>query len=435
MANKKVLIITYYWPPSGGAGVQRWLKFAKYLPEFGWNPVIFTPENPETPSIDESLIKDIPESVIVVKTPIWEPYTFYKKFTGKKKEDKISAGFIEEKKSKPLLEKISVFIRGNFFIPDPRKFWVSPSVKFLSNYIQKNDIETIITTGPPHSMHLIGLKLKEKMNINWIADFRDPWTNIDFYKELRLTKRSDKKHKKLENKVLTNADCVLSIGKTLGEELKNLGAKKIKVITNGYDTDDLQLSKQNLDEKFTLLHAGSLNKDRNHRILWNVLKDLAKENTDFKNKLEIKLIGKVDIQVSDLIRENGLEDCLNKIEYLPHNLISGELQNARILYLPINNTPNAKGILTGKFFEYLAAKRPILTIGLEKSDIAEILNETKAGEIFDFKNYAGIKNFVQNEFTKYSNNQEEPVSTNIDKYSRKQLTKELSELIHNINNG
>jgi glycosyltransferase involved in cell wall biosynthesis len=181
---KKILIITYYWPPSGGAGVQRWLKFAKYLRNFGWEPVIYTPLNPEFPAIDNTLAKDIPADVEVIRTPIWEPYEFYKKFTGKKSTTKINSGFLNDKKSPGLVEQLSVWIRGNLFIPDARKFWIKPSVRFLTKYLKENHVDAIVSTGPPHSMHLIALAIKTRLNIPWLADFRDPWTDIDYYKDL-----------------------------------------------------------------------------------------------------------------------------------------------------------------------------------------------------------------------------------------------------------
>jgi len=191
---KKALIITYYWPPSGGAGVQRWLKFVKYLREFGWEPIVYTPENPEFPEIDESLYSDIPENLTVIKTPIREPYTAYKKFIGRTKKEKINAGFLSEKKRNPFLENISVWIRGNFFIPDARLLWIKPSVKFLLKYLTGNPVDIIISTGPPHSMHIIAMKLNESLKLPWVADFRDPWTNIDFYKDLKLTSWADSRH-------------------------------------------------------------------------------------------------------------------------------------------------------------------------------------------------------------------------------------------------
>jgi hypothetical protein len=196
---KKVLILTYYWPPSGGAGVQRWLKFVKYLRNFGWEPVVYTALNGEMPVIDLSLEKDVPKDITILKTKIWEPYSIYKTFIGRKKDEKINASFLSETKKKSFAEKISVWIRGNYFIPDARKYWIKPSIKYLTDYLNKNKIDVIISTGPPHSMHLIALGLKQHFpNIKWMADFRDPWTNIDFYSELMLSESADRKHKDLE---------------------------------------------------------------------------------------------------------------------------------------------------------------------------------------------------------------------------------------------
>ncbi|NTW26696.1 MAG: glycosyltransferase family 4 protein, partial [Lentimicrobium sp.] len=185
--RRRVLIISYYWPPSGGAGVQRWLKFVKYLRESGWEPVVYVPENPEYPAIDESLAKDIPDGIEIIKTPIWEPYSFYKKLIGAGKGERINAGFLSEKKRPGLTEQFSIWLRGNFFIPDARKFWIRPSISFLTRYLEKHPVDAIVSTGPPHSMHMIALGVKKRTGLPWLADFRDPWTNIDFYHELMLT--------------------------------------------------------------------------------------------------------------------------------------------------------------------------------------------------------------------------------------------------------
>lgn len=430
--KKKVLIITYYWPPSGGAGVQRWLKFSKYLPGFDWEPIIYTPENPEAPIKDNSLFDDVNPNIKVLKRTIWEPYSFYKRLTGKSKSQSISVGFLQEKKPKPLLEKISVFIRGNLFIPDAKRFWVKPSVKFLKHYIKENNIKAVISTGPPHSMHLIALRLKKKLNVKWIADFRDPWTNIDFYHELRLLGISDRKHKRLEREALSNADTVVSVSKTWGDELKELGAKKVKIITNGFDDVKVPTSKPSLDKKFSIVHVGSINKDRNHRIFWEVILNIAKNNSDFKNALEIKLIGKVDYEVIEQIKMLSLLDNLNYIDYIPHEEVIKELVKSWVLYLPINNTPNAKGIIPGKFFEYLASQRPILTIGLTESDIANILKKTNSGVIFDFDDFENIQGFILQKFRDYETGEENVSITNEFSYSRKNLTKQLSELLNDL---
>jgi glycosyltransferase involved in cell wall biosynthesis len=440
---KKVLILTYYWPPSGGAGVQRWLKFVKYLREFNYEPIVYTALNGEMPVVDYSLEKDIPKNITVIKTPIWEPYSIYKKFIGRKKNDRINASFLNETKKTGFTQKISVWIRGNFFIPDARKYWIKPSINFLNKYIQKNNIHYLISTGPPHSMHLIGLGLKKQNpELKWLADFRDPWTNIDFYEKLMLSKRSDKKHHKLELTVITNADCVVSIGQTMNTEFvniyKNSGGKdtsKFKVITNGYDEDDLHVTSSffeqaiNKSDKFTIAHIGTLVKDRNPDVLWKVLNKLVKTNSDFEMQLQIKLVGKVDIYVNEQIEKYGLTSYLNKINYLPHSEVILEQQNNKVLLLLVNNTKNAKGILTGKFFEYMIANVPILAIGPKDGDLAKIIGETGVGLISDFNNELALE---QNILSLFKNQITQRNENAIANYSRKNLTKQLASLLDSL---
>jgi glycosyltransferase involved in cell wall biosynthesis len=434
---KKVLILTYYWPPSGGAGVQRWLKFVKHLRSFGWEPVVYTALNGEMPVIDKSLEKDVPAGLTVLRTSIWEPYSIYKTFIGRKKTDKINASFLSENKKTGVTEKISVWIRGNFFIPDARKFWIKPSIKYLSNYIQKYGIKHVISSGPPHSMHMIALGLKKELpGIKWVADFRDPWTNIDFYQKLMLSKRADRLHHKMELDVLKNADLVLSIGEGMNQEFIEMYHKagehnsgKFRVITNGYDEDDVKKGVVEKDYKFSIAHIGTLVKDRNPEVLWKVLARMVKQNPAFESQLEIKLVGKIDIFVKEKITEYGLDKYVNKIDYLPHDEVIFEQQKSRVLLLLVNNTKNAKGILTGKFFEYLAAKAPILGIGPPDGDLALILEETGSGLISDFDDEVTLEN---NLLQLFSNTTMQRNEAAIEKYSRKNLTKELADCLNSI---
>jgi len=431
---KKVLILTYYWPPSGGAGVQRWLKFVKYMREFGYEPIVYTAENGEMPVIDESLQKDVPQNITILKTPIWEPYGFYKKFIGRKKDDKINASFLSENKKGGITEKISVWIRGNFFIPDARKYWIKPSINYLSDYISKNKIELVISSGPPHSMHLIALGLKKNFsNLKWIADFRDPWTNIDFYEKLMLSNWADKKHHKQELSVLQNANIVLSIGQTMSDEFlemyKHAGGKtldKFKVITNGFDTEDLNTGTIARDKKFSIAHIGTLVKDRNPQVLWKVLKKITNENENFKAQLEIKLVGKVDIFVKEQLEEFGLTQFVNKIDYLPHNKVIEEQQRSKLLLLLVNNTKNAKGILTGKFFEYMSARVPVLAIGPVDGDLAKIISETNTGLISDFTDEVNLE---KNILVYFNGKASEANEAKVNKYSRKELTRDLCSIL------
>ncbi len=431
---KKVLIITYYWPPSGGAGVQRWLKFVKYMQQFGWEPIVYTAEGGEMPVVDESLLKEIPEDIQIIKTPIWEPYSIYKKFIGRRKEDKINASFLNENKKTGTTEKISIWIRGNFFIPDARKFWIKPSINYLNNFIKTHNIEYVISSGPPHSMHLIALGLKNIFpKLKWLADFRDPWTNIDFYEKLMLTKAADKKHHQQELSVLSHADCVLSVGRSMSEEFlqmyKNSGGtnfQKFKVIANGFDDNDLKNSVIEKDKKFSLAHVGTLVKDRNPEVLWKVLNNLIKTNSAFASALEIKLVGKVDFFVMEQITNYGLKAYVKKIDYLPHEKVIEEQKKSKVLLLLVNNTKNAKGILTGKVFEYMASGVPILTIGPSDGDLANILKITSSGLLSDFNDEKLLEEHIM---ALYLGKELKPNKREIDKYSRRNLTQELCKVL------
>ena len=431
MDIKKALIITYYWPPSGGSGVQRWLKFTKYLRDFNWEPVIYTPENPEIPVEDSSLLKDIPEGITILKKSIWEPYSFYKKFLGQKVEDKIQTGFLTEKRKSKRKEKISVWIRGNLFIPDARKFWIRPSVKYLATYLKKNPVDIIISTGPPHSMHLIGMKLKEKLKIPWFADFRDPWTNIYYRDDLKLSRFAKKKHRKLELEVLKRADTVTVVSPTLGENFAEIYNCNYHVITNGFDEDDFPIN-QNLktNTKFSITHVGVLMKKSNPENLWSILRELTEVNEEFKNDLEIKLAGKVDYSIINSIKKNNLFPHLTKINYLPHEEIVKFQKQASVLLLLIPNTDNSKLIITGKLFEYLAARRPVLAICPTDGDAAEIINDTKAGMISGFGDNNRLKNNILALYHDYKKGKLQINTGNISKYSRKNLTEKLVKLLN-----
>ncbi len=430
---KKVLIITYYWPPSGGAGVQRWLKFVKYMRDFGWEPIVYTPENPEAPVIDNSLEKDIPDNLTVIKRKIWEPYTAYKKFIGQKKEQKINAGFLSENKKPGLSENVSVWIRGNFFIPDARKFWIKPSIKFLTKYLKNNPVDAIISTGPPHSMHMIAIGLKQRLGIPWLADFRDPWTNIDFYEDLKLTGCADKKHHKLEKEVLKNADSVVLISRGMADDFNKIYQRNYEVITNGYDSDDISNgSKIEPDKKFSISYIGTMVKTRNPVSFWKAIKQLTDTNKEFADDLEIKLIGKLDYSVRQSIKEFQLQKYITKINYLPHNEVIKLQKQTQVLLLLINNTPNAKMILTGKFFEYMAAHRPILCIGPSDGDAVQILKETNSGLQSDFQDVKKIKENILNFYQLYKNQELSSDIKNIENYSRKWLTNRLVNVLNGI---
>jgi len=420
----KVLIITYYWPPAGGSGVQRWLKFVKYLRNFDIEPVVFIPKDANYPLTDNSLLNDIPKGIEILEQPIIEPNTFSSFF--KPNKAKQSAGFLNSNPS--FFGRILLKIRANFFIPDARKYWIKPSVNFLKKYLSNADIDLVITTGPPHSLHLIGLQLKKTIGIKWISDFRDPWTAIDYFHQLPLSKKSKKKHHFLEQEVLQNADAVLVVGETMKRNFSAY-SKNIYVITNGFDTDTKTPEIETiLDCKFTITHIGLMNADRNPKILWEVLEELIHENEDFKNDIQIKLIGKLADEVSVSISKFP-EGTINKVGYVSHNEVKKYQLKSQVLLLAINNVPSAKGIITGKIFEYLKAKRPILAIGPKDGDLAEILKKTNSGVIVDFEDKEKLKIEILRLYTAYKSESLEVTSENIAQYQRKELTKELAKII------
>jgi len=422
---KKALIITYYWPPAGGSGVQRWLKFVKYFREFGIEPVVYTVENPNYPIVDASLKNDIPINMEVLKQPIWEPNNVLS-FLGKNKTE--SAGFLNPNPT--LFGKIIQYIRANYFIPDARKFWVKPSVKYLKKYLDKNKIDVVITTGPPHSMHLIGLKLKQQLNIKWIADFRDPWTEIDYFHQLPLSEKAIKKHHFLEEEVLKQADSVLVVGNTMKRKYDMFNANVV-AITNGFDGEIVN-SNIELDSKFKMTHIGLMNADRNSKMLWKVLSEICSENNDFRKDFQLKLIGKLDASVLDEISKHHLSENIEIINYLPHNKVVEFQKKSQILLLVVNNVPSAKGIITGKIFEYLMAKRPILAIAPSNGDLAEIIQQTNSGFVVDFDKRVLLKKTILDLYSKFKSNNLAVDSKNIEQFHRKQLTKKVAEIINQI---
>ncbi len=420
---KKVLIITYYWPPAGGPGVQRWLKFVKYLPEFDVEPIVYIPENPHYPIQDTSLMAEIPQGVSIYKHKIFEPYRLAGLLSSKKTK-RISSGIIKTK-DPSVLEKAMLWIRGNFFIPDARKFWVGPSVKFLSELIVKEQIETIITTGPPHSVHLIGQQLKEKHNVKWVTDFRDPWTSIGYHKKLRLSAVSQKKHKKLERLVLNAADQLIVTSETTKKEFEQITNKPIAVITNGYDTGFK--GKVDIDKSFTIAHVGSLLTGRNPENLWRALSQLASENAVFRNELQLDFLGVVSQDVMESLNRYELMPYVKLKGYVSHAQAVRRQQGAQVLLLVEIDSEETSGIIPGKIFEYMAAKRPILAIGPKNWEVRNLINETQTGEVFDYKSTTQLKNVLLDWFKAYKKGALTVNSKNIEKYSRKELTRKLAQ--------
>ncbi len=392
----------------------------------GWEPYVYTPENPSFTIQDPSLLKDVPESVEILKLPIWEPYDLFFKvarfFGGHsgKPTDMIATG------KKSFFQKVSSFIRGNFFIPDARVFWVRPSVAFLHDFLKANEIKKIITTGPPHSMHLIGLALKKKdPSLRWIADFRDPWSEWDLLDTLSLTQWARRRHRKLEKKVLTTADEVITIAPFHVSRLEALSNRKVQLITNGFDEDDFAGIVHKKTSQFTIRHIGVVDELRDPRPVMQAVKALCLENPEFANNVLIEFIGNVN---SAFKNEVAQDEQLNKVtrfvDQMPHSELLKLYGETDLQLLVLAHTAIAPGNLPGKFFEYLASGNPILAIGPKEGDAAHVLKETKAGKIFEREELSLVKEGILFVYEDWKANTSRMITRNYF-FSRKNLTEKL----------
>ncbi|MDX1463265.1 MAG: glycosyltransferase family 4 protein [Marinirhabdus sp.] len=425
---KRVLIITYYWPPAGGPGVQRWLYFVKYFREFGIEPVVYIPENAHYPLQDDSFVSEVPKDVEIISQPVKEPYRFAKWFS-KKKTKEMSSGIIS-KSNQSFVEKILLYIRGNFFIPDARVGWVKPSVLFLTSYLEKNPVDAIVTTGPPHSLHLIGLQLQRELKLPWVADFRDPWTTIHYHASLRLTEAAKKKHKRLEAKVLQHANAITVTSPSTKEEFKTITQTPIHLITNGYEvTKEATVTR---DRKFSLAHIGSLLSNRNPLVLWEVLAELANELETFKDDLEIVLAGVIGDAILDSISSFGLTSNIRNMGYVSHKEALQLQNSAQILLLLEIDSPETRVIIPGKLFEYVQTKRPIVAIGPQGSDIQPIMDETSSGTYFTPSEKVALKQQIGYYYDLYKKGGVPSSAVNVSKFSRKNLTQKMADILKSL---
>lgn len=397
------------------------------MPEFGWKPTVFIPENPSYPIIDETLEKEISPDLEVIKTKIWEPYHLAEIFG--KDNKKFKAGQFDVGNNQSWKSKLSIWVRGNFFIPDARVFWVKPSVKFLKKFLKENHFDAFITTGPPHSMHLIGLELKKEFpTMKWIADFRDPWTEISYYKLLKLTKFSDLKHRRLETKVLKKADITVATSYSDAENFRMKGANA-GCITNGFDGVQRKVEEKVRNTKFTLSYIGVLEQLRNPEVLWNVLNLLLTEVRSFKKDFELKLVGRIDDKIYDQFKDSALKDSILDLGYLSHAEANTEMQNSDLLLITNFPQETSEGIIPGKIFEYLATGNQIISFGPINSDVKKILSETRSGQHFSYDDFDLVKDFVLAKYMDWKIGKLSSNTRNTEQFSRRNLTKKLAELL------
>jgi len=423
---RKVLIILYYWPPAGGPGVQRWLKFVKYLKDFNISPTVFVPKNPYYPIKDESLELEIPNHVKVIKSKILEPYGLAKRFS-KQDTNSLSKGIIKSKSSQNWLQKTMLYIRGNLFIPDARMLWIKPSVKKIDKLLKTEKFDTIITSGPPHSLHRIGFYLKQKhQDLAWIADFRDPWVNIGYHKDLKLTPSSAEKHRQMEKEVLSSADHIIVTSPSTQKEFQTKTQKPVSLITNGFDDTDIEAEP---DEHFSLVHVGTLLSERNPESLWQALSELIDEDEHFKSNFELRFVGQVSQHIIESLKTFNLQKHATFLGYLPHKQAQQQMFDAQVLLLIEKDLEETQGIIPGKFFEYLQAKRPILGIGPQNWDVANLMTHHEAGNVFKYSEKDNIKSTVKTYFKAFLKGKLASQSKNIQAYHRKELTQDLAEVI------
>jgi len=429
----KLLLVSYYWPPSGGPGVQRWLKLVKYLARLGWQVTVYTPTNPESGAYDPSLLNDVPDTIHIIQRPIFEPLSFYHRLTGKK--NGIGVGLLNKKSSKKgILHRLLLWVRANLFIPDARCFWVRPSVRYLRQLLRNDPHDVVITTGPPHSMHLIGLGLQRKTNMRWVADFRDPWVNIDYHQHLPLNKRSRKRHIALERSVVENADAVSIVAEGMKNDFTSYHAKHIVTIFNGFDAEDFRGSTTVEDTGlFRLVYAGSMNADRNPHQLWHVLQELKQTGCISPATFRVELVGVCDAQVTESIRQAEIEDLVQLRGSVAHEQVASLLCGASMLLLCVNRAPTSKAILTGKLFEYLASGRPILAIAPRDGEAAALLARTQCGQAFGEGDTEALLQYLKQSLLLHQEERlQVEASSELALYSRAYQAKQFSDLFETL---
>lgn len=430
---KKVLIITYYWPPGGGITVLRCLKIAKYLRSFGWEPVIYTAENAHYPSLDHSNEKDVPEGITILKQPIWEPYAWYKRLTGKAKDANVNNVFYVKDDKPGLMHRLSVWIRSNFFIPDARAAWVRPSVRFLTNYLAQHPVDALFSDGPPHTNTRIATLVSQVTGIPWLADFQDPWTQVDYYQLLSLTPWGDRKHHRMEQEAFRQAAALTIVSPNWQQEIQKIGAQNVHCIPWGFDPDDYPMPQAVSDSHLTFTHLGIMGYDRNPTQLFQLVAELAKTQPELAVAIRFQLVGQVDYSVQETYQELGLEKYFILRGSVPRDQALQFALESPVLLLLLNQQENAQGRIPGKLFEYLAVRRPILALGPPDSDVAAILEETQAGLCVAYDDREGIRQALDDLWRrKQEGTLQQPLDGPIDQYSVKHLTGKIAAILDTI---
>ena len=401
------------------------MKFVKYLPEYNIKPILYIPENPNYPIYDYSLNDEVSENLEIIKNPITEISNI---ISNSKSLNLIRSGNIPNPKEQSLFQRLLFFIRGNLFIPDMKILWKNKSIDFIENYLSKTKIDVVITTGPPHSLHLIGYELKKRLNIKWISDFRDPWVNLNYLNRFHLLPSVKRRHKKLRDKVLINSNSVIVTSEKLKKLYKEI-APNIFKITNGYD---YEYSTVNIDSKFSISHIGSLYPERNPKYLWDIIDEICINNEEFRSNLQINFIGNTSEKIIKYLSNKTFKSCIKFFDYVDYKRAIEFMCSSQILLMVEENDNDSSYAIPGKLFDYLNSKRPIIAIGPDKSEVNQILYDTNAGKFFNYNESINLKLHIENLYNQYEMGSISYDAKNISIYRRKNLTEELSKIIKKV---
>ncbi len=424
---KKVLIITYYWPPAGGPGVQRVLKFAKYLPQFGWEPIILTVENGNFPAIDKNLLNEIPANLKVYKTKTLEPFAIYNRLRGKEKYTTVDT-FTITKSQKSIKEKFGKFVRTYCFIPDARKGWKHYAVKEGIKIIDNENIDLIFSSSPPHSLQLIAKKIASKTKLPWVADFRDPWSNAFWLDESQKKGWTYNKNLKLEKSVFNNMHHFTTVSNGVLESFKLLYPSikdRASLIHNGFDKADFSDMTKRQNSSFVIRYVGTLALSQNPTSLFEGLALLKKENQDIYKNIKLEFWGRFDNSIKENVKNYQLNDIVTFYDYVSHKKAVDLMDNSDVLLLVIPFGAS-KGILTGKLYEYIATRNPILGLGPIDCEAQSIIESNQLG-IFGHKPDTIYRQLLV-WYNEWSNGNIKKHDNDIEMFSRKELTKKLSEI-------
>ena len=401
------------------------MKFVKYLPEYNIKPILYIPENPNYPIYDYSLNDEVSEKLEIIKNPITEISNI---ISNSKSLNLIRSGNIPNPKEQSLFQRLLFFIRGNLFIPDMKILWKNKSIDFIENYLSKTKIDVVITTGPPHSLHLIGYELKKRLNIKWISDFRDPWVNLNYLNRFHLLPSVKRRHKQLRDKVLINSNSVIVTSEKLKKLYKEITPNIFK-ITNGYD---YEYSTVNIDSKFSISHIGSLYPERNPKYLWDIIDEICINNEEFRSNLQINFIGNTSEKIIKYLSNKTFKSCVKFFDYVDYKRAIEFMCSSQILLMVEVNDNDSSYAIPGKLFDYLNSKRPIIAIGPDRSEVNQILYDTNAGKFFNYNESINLKLHIENLYNQYEMGSISYDAKNISIYRRKNLTEELSKIINKV---